>query len=195
VLRPLLSFPTRAEFRKLRISGRRVHLVPLEALHAAPLWEAVERSRDTIEPWLPWVPFVTDLEAATRFVTASSADWDAGKALRMVIQTNNSHTFCGVVSLEQIQQPHRNCDLGYWITPNVVGYGIMVETLKTLLPYAFDEVGMHRIRVAAGTGNERSLKVIERMNFRYEGEAREAEYCNSKWLDHKVFAKLDTDPR
>jgi ribosomal-protein-serine acetyltransferase len=32
------------------------------------------------------------------------------------------------------------------------------------------------------------------MGFRFEGVAREAEFVASRWLDHAVFAKLETDP-
>ncbi|MEZ4306611.1 MAG: hypothetical protein R3F14_00980 [Polyangiaceae bacterium] len=29
----------------------------------------------------------------------------------------------------------------------------------------------------------------------FEGIAREAEWCETRWLDHAVFALLSTDPR
>ena len=43
--------------------------------------------------------------------------------------------------------------------------------------------------------DNRSLAVIGRLGFRFEGIAREAEWCDGRWLDHAVFALLATDPR
>ena len=52
---------------------------------------------------------------------------------------------------------------------------------------------MHRIRCAAATDNFPSLRVIQRLGFRFEGIARQAELVASRWLDHAVFAKLSSD--
>jgi len=52
---------------------------------------------------------------------------------------------------------------------------------------------VHRIRCAAATDNFPSLRVIQRLSFRFEGIARQAELVQSRWLDHAVFAKLSSD--
>jgi ribosomal-protein-serine acetyltransferase len=49
------------------------------------------------------------------------------------------------------------------------------------------------VRIAAATDNHRSLAVIARLGFRFEGIARQAELVQSRWLDHAVFAKLSQD--
>jgi ribosomal-protein-serine acetyltransferase len=56
-------------------------------------------------------------------------------------------------------------------------------------------MGAHRVRVAAATDNHASLSVISRLGFRFEGIARQAEWCDGRWLDHSVFALLVTDLR
>ena len=59
--------------------------------------------------------------------------------------------------------------------------------------FAFSRMAMHRIRCAAATDNFPSLRVIQRLGFRFEGIARQAELVQSRWLDHAVFAKLSSD--
>ena len=76
-----------------------------------------------------------------------------------------------------------------------VGRGLMTEAAQACLAFAFDTVGAHRVRVAAATENHPSLRVIERLGFRYEGRAREAEWVGGRWVDHAVFAILETDWR
>jgi ribosomal-protein-serine acetyltransferase len=90
---------------------------------------------------------------------------------------------------------HRSCELGYWLTDGASGRGHMTEAASAALEFAFARVGAHRVRIAAATDNHRSLAVISRLGFRFEGIAREAEWCDGRWLDHAVFAFLSTDPR
>jgi ribosomal-protein-serine acetyltransferase len=69
----------------------------------------------------------------------------------------------------------------------------MTEAARTILAWAFGPLNVHRIRVAAATGNDASLGVIRRLGFQFEGVAREAERCQGRWLDHALFALLATD--
>ena len=62
------------------------------------------------------------------------------------------------------------------------------------LRFAFAQMGAHRIRVAAAEDNSPSRHVIERLAFKREGIAREAEFVNGRWLSHVVYALLRTDP-
>jgi ribosomal-protein-serine acetyltransferase len=191
----MLSIPSRAELRVKPVIGSRIHLVPSEVPHGTAFWDAIRTSRSTLEPWLPWVPFVTDLDTANRFLQASANDWDAQKALRLAIQSNHDHRLLGIVSIEALQPMHRSGDLGYWLMPSAVGHGVMSEACTLLLEWAFATCAMHRVRVAASTENARSLRVIERLGFQHEGVARHAEFCAGRWLDHRVYSMLETDPR
>jgi ribosomal-protein-serine acetyltransferase len=56
-------------------------------------------------------------------------------------------------------------------------------------------MSVHRVRVAAATDNHASIAVIRRLGFHFEGIAREAERCHGRWLDHAVFALIDSDSR
>jgi ribosomal-protein-serine acetyltransferase len=74
-----------------------------------------------------------------------------------------------------------------------LGQGYMTEASLACLRFAFTRLGAHRVRCAAATENHRSLAVIARLGFRFEGIAREAEYVDSRWVDHAVFARLSSD--
>lgn len=69
----------------------------------------------------------------------------------------------------------------------------MTEAAQACLRFAFEQVGIHRIRCAAATANKRSLAVITKLGFRPEGIAREAELVQGQWLDHAIFGKLSSD--
>lgn len=191
----MLVIPSRAELRARPIETERLLLVPIDPTDGPELWLAVNGSRGALQRWLPWVQFHTDPAASTRFAEACSADWDQGRALRFVIRERAHRTLVGVVGLESCVQLHRSCELGYWLRREATRRGLMTEASRAAIDFAFKQMGVHRVRVAAATDNHASLAVIGRLAFRFEGIARQAEWCDGRWLDHAVFAFLSTDMR
>ena len=189
----MIKIPTRASLRASPLTTPRLALYPIDPSDAHDLWLAVEESRGHLYPWLPWVPFHRDEPATQRFTDACVADWDAGRALRMVIRDRKTKTLAGVVGLETCVHMHASCEIGYWLREPCQGRGLMTEAAGGLVRAAFQQFNFHRIRVAAATANHRSLSVIARLGFRFEGIAREAEYCAGRWLDHAQFGMLAND--
>lgn len=191
----MLVIPPRPELRAKPVVAERVVLVPIDPADGHELWFAVDGSRKTLQRWLPWVQFNTDPAASVRFAEACAADWDQGRALRFVIRDRASRSLLGVVGLEACVHMHRSSELGYWLRNDATGRGLMTEASRACLDFAFRTMGAHRIRVAAGTQNHASLAVIGRLGFHFEGIARQAEFCDGRWIDHAVFGMLATDPR
>lgn len=191
----MLVVPPRSEVRSRPLETKRLALHPLDATDTRDLWSAVESSRPQLEPWLPWVPFNTDLDSSGRYAEASAADWDAARATRFVIRERSSRRFLGVIGLESFTHLHESVELGYWLRVDSWGKGLMTEAGRAVLDWSFGSLNAHRVRVAAATDNHASLGVIGRLGFRFEGLARQAERCNGRWLDHAVFALLVTDHR
>jgi ribosomal-protein-serine acetyltransferase len=189
----MLAVPHRAELRHRPLETERLLLTPVEPTDASDLWLAVDTSRAHLERWLPWVPFNPDPEASWRYCDASAVDWDHTRALRFAIRERMTRRFLGVIGLESLAHLHQSADLGYWLRVDGVRRGYMTEAARTILAWAFGPLNVHRIRVAAATGNEASLGVIRRLGFQFEGVAREAERCQGRWLDHALFALLATD--
>lgn len=191
----MLAVPHRSDVRSRPLETARLLLFPLDATDSRDLWQAVESSRPNLEPWLPWVPFNTDVEASGRYAEASASDWDSARACRFAIRDRATRRFLGVIGLEGFAHLHESCELGYWLRTDTTRRGLMTEAGRAVLDWAFNSVNAHRVRVAAATDNHASLGVIRRLGFRFEGIARQAERCNGRWLDHAVFALLVTDPR
>lgn len=191
----MLAVPLRSEVRSRPLETARLLLHPLDATDTRDLWAAVDVSRKDLEPWLPWVPFNTDLDSSGRYAEASASDWDAARACRFSIRDKQTRRFLGVIGLESFAHLHESVELGYWLRTDSTGRGLMTEAGRSVLDWAFGSVNAHRVRVAAATDNHPSLAVIGRLGFRFEGIARQAERCNARWLDHAVFALLVTDPR
>lgn len=189
----LLAIPGRAGLRRHPVETPRALLVPIEVTDGPELWDAVEGSRWHLERWLPWVPFNNTRDASLRYAEACALDWDAGRAVRFAIRDKKTRELVGVVGLDSCVHLHRACELGYWLRRDATGRGLMTEAAQAAVDFAFQRMGVHRIRCAAATDNVASLRVISRLGFRFEGISRQAELVGSRWLDHALFARLSTD--
>jgi ribosomal-protein-serine acetyltransferase len=165
----------------------------VEVEDTAPIFAEADRSRAELEPWLPWVPFNRTVDEAHTFTEASVADWDGARALRLVVRTRESRAVVGIMGLESVAHLHRKGELGYWLTTHATGKGYATEAALAVVHWAFGQLGMHRVQVAVATSNHRSLGVVRRAGFRFEGIARQAEWCDGRWLDHALFSRLSTD--
>jgi ribosomal-protein-serine acetyltransferase len=190
----MLAIPTRSDVRQHPLQTERLWLQPIEPTDGPELWLAVDGSRATLEPWLPWVQATTTPSASAHMAEACVIDWDHGRALRFAIRERKTRAFIGVIGLESCVHQHRSCELGYWLRYDATGRGLMTEATRATLRFGFETVGIHRVRIAAATDNHASLGVIRRLGFRFEGIARQAEWCAGRWLDHASFGMLRTDP-
>lgn len=170
-------------------------LTPVDPADGPELWEVVESSRQHLAAWLPWVPFNNTQVASQRYAETCSADWDSGRAVRLGIRDRTHHRLLGIVGLDNCIHIHKSCDLGYWLRADATGRGLMTEAASLVLGFAFAELTLHRVRCSAATENHKSLSVIRRLGFQFEGIARQAEYVENRWLDHAVFSLLTTDER
>lgn len=189
----MLRIPARRDLRQRPLASPRLLLTPVEASDAADLWAAIDASRSHLEPWLPWVPYQTEPAMSLRFAEACIHDWDGGRALRLVVRNRANRALLGVVGLESLQPMHLSCEIGYWLHHDMTGRGYMTEASRALLTWAFRDLGVHRVRVAASTQNHASLAVIGRLGFHFEGVGRQAERVAGRWLDHATFSLLSTD--
>lgn len=192
---PMLNIPSKSEMRARPLETERLFLLPVDPMDGPELWLAVNGSRAFLQRWLPWVQFHTDPSASVRFAEACVNDWDLGRALRFVIRERAHRTLAGVIGLESIVPMHRSCELGYWLRKEATKRGFMTEASRAMLDFAFQQLQAHRVRIAAATDNHASLQVISRIGFRFEGIARQAEWCDGRWLDHATFGLVATDPR
>ena len=189
----MLSVPSRTIMRRSPLVTSRIYLTPIEPPDAPDLWEAVDSSRVHLQRWLPWIPYNDTPESSQRYADACAADWDAGRAIRFAIREPQHHRLLGVVGLDNCIHLHRNCDLGYWLREDVCGQGLMTEAARACVDFALYRLGAHRVRCAAATDNHKSLGVIAHLAFHFEGIARQAEFVDSRWVDHAVFSKLASD--
>lgn len=87
----------------------------------------------------------------------------------------------------------QSVSLGYWLGEPYVRRGHMTAAVRALLPYAFDELRLHRVEAACLPTNAASIRVLENNGFTREGLARRYLKIDGDWQDHLLFARLSDD--
>lgn len=170
-----------------------IELKLLEAGEAKPLFAVVERNRDRLRRWLPWVDQARSPEDIRLFILRVLEQYHSNLGPQAGIWVNG--VLSGTVGCHPIDWSNRNCSLGYWIDGSQEGKGVITRCCAAILDYMFDELGLHRTEIRCGTGNARSCAVPQRLGFTREGVAREAEWVNDRWVDLVVWGILEEDWR
>lgn len=78
--------------------------------------------------------------------------------------------------------------IGYWVSPEVAGRGVAPTAVALVTDYLMNQVGLHRVEIDVRPENTASLRVIEKLGFRYEGIKQRYIHINGDWRDHYIFA-------
>lgn len=78
--------------------------------------------------------------------------------------------------------------IGYWVDQRWAGRGIVPLAVAMGGDYCFATLRLHRLEVAIRPENVRSLRVVEKLGFRYEGRRPRYMHVDGDWRDHEMFA-------
>lgn len=102
--------------------------------------------------------------------------------------------FAGQLSVSQISYGSlSSCAIGYWIAERFAGRGATPIAVSLVADWLFMTVGLHRIEICIRPENQASLRVVEKLGFRYEGLRRRYIHIDGGWRDHFTFALTQED--
>ena len=78
--------------------------------------------------------------------------------------------------------------IGYWVSERFAGKGVTPTAVALATDHCFFTMGLHRMEICIRPENEPSLRVVEKLGFRYEGLRRRYIHINGDWRDHFCFA-------
>lgn len=133
--------------------GDDLELRLLEERHAQALFEVIDRDREDLRTWLPWVDGSRSAEDIAGFIRSVRQEFADDHDLTCGIW-HHGHPV-GTIGL-RLNPPDRAAEIGYWLARDARGQGIMTRATRALITYAFDELGLHRIVVRCAPCNRAS---------------------------------------
>ncbi|CAH0117918.1 MULTISPECIES: GNAT family N-acetyltransferase [unclassified Paenibacillus] len=163
----------------------------LEWKHAPELFQLTERNRDYLREWLPWVDITRSEEDSKQFISMVLEQFAQNRGFQCGIFYEGR--LAGCIGFHRIDWTNRKTSIGYWLDEQAQGKGIMADSCRRLLDYAFEELNLNRVEIRAGVGNAKSRAIPERLGFQLEGVCRQEEWVNDRFVDHAVYAMLADD--
>ncbi|AWW39490.1 GNAT family N-acetyltransferase [Streptomyces cadmiisoli] len=170
------------------LTGEKVVLRPFTEDDAEAVWEILhdpEVVRFTFEP-------------STEITREGLRAWygsRAGQSDRLDLAVTDRHTGepVGEVVLNEWNPEARSCNFRTLIGPRGRGRGLGTEATRLIVGHGFEQLGLHRIELAAYGTNHRALRVYEKVGFVREGVRREAAWRDGEWVDEVLMAVLDRE--
>ena len=155
------------------------------------LFSAVNDSRRHLSPWLSWVSKTTRPEHSLQFIQRSQDQMRDQEALALGIFYND--VVIGGIGMHDWDQETRKAQIGYWITMEHEGKGIIVKSLAPFISMLFEQIGLNKIEIHYVPANKRSAKVAERLGFMREGVIRQSCMRNGVPEDIVITGLLKTE--
>jgi ribosomal-protein-alanine N-acetyltransferase len=176
-----------------RVTSERLVLRPPRPSDIPEIRRLLRTNADHLRPWSPASLSGEDPTSLTNIsnaVTRHRRDWKRGDAFVLFVSKRvPGEPLIGRVQLSGVMRGvFQNAHLGYWIDGAHQGQGFMSEAVAATLAFAFTEARLHRVQVAIMPRNAASLRVMEKIGFRREGEAERYLCIAGKWEDHVLFA-------
>jgi ribosomal-protein-alanine N-acetyltransferase len=82
----------------------------------------------------------------------------------------------------------KNAELGYWLSQEYWGNGIIPQAIKQMIDFSFRTYDITRIYARPFGNNQRSIKVLEKCGFKLEARIEKNIYKNGAFLDELIYA-------
>lgn len=146
----------------------------------------------------PWEPLRDDaffhpdaVAERLQLMARKSAD---GDALLLLMFNRDGNRLIGTCNFANIVRgAFQACHLGFSIAQDVQGQGLMAEGLRLAIAYVFKDMGLHRVMANHRPENLRSARLLARLGFQREGEARAYLKINGMWADHVLTSLINPE--
>ena len=168
--------------------GRSATLEPLQADHAAELWQAAQAPG--AEPgwaYLGYGPFA-DAPALRRHVAAFASQHDP---MAWAVRQHATGTADGWLTLMEIAPADSAIEIGHiWFSPRLQRSRAATEAMFLLMRHAMDDLGYRRLVWKCHALNQPSRDAAARLGFRYEGTLRAIKVVKGRLRDTAQFSIL-----
>ncbi|AAT88553.1 GCN5 family acetyltransferase [Leifsonia xyli subsp. xyli] len=174
------------------ISEGRVALRPIRLRDARALERSLLDNRGWLRQWeatSPYAPTAFDTRASIRSLLVNAR---AGHGLPFLVEYDGE--LAGQLNVSSIAYGSlSSATIGYWVAEGFAGRGITPTAVALAADYCFFQLGLHRIEICIRPENGPSLRVVEKLGFRYEGLRRRYIHINGDWRDHFCFGLVSEE--
>lgn len=169
------------------LSDGNISIRPIRVRDARELEKELRDNRGWLRQWeatSPAGPSSFDVKSSIRGLLQQSR---VGAGLPFVIEYNGE--VAGQLNVSSITYGSlASASIGYWVSERFAGKGLTPTAVALATDFCFFQLGLHRMEICIRPENNPSLRVVEKLGFRYEGLRRRFIHIDGDWRDHFCFA-------
>ena len=147
-------------------------------------------SRDKVTEFLPWFSHKTVQDSKDYLLNVVLSDYDKEDTYRWAIILKETNQVVGCIDVVEKNNSQCRAELGWVLSDDFWGLGIMPEAGKEVLKYLF-EVGYKRIQAKHDSRNQKSGRVMQKIGMLHEGvlkKYRPSRDDKNKFIDVDIWA-------
>lgn len=153
------------------------HLIlrPFEPTDAPKINEAIESSLTELHQFMAWSHQPISLSQQVDYILKCRSDYFLGFRFEMGVFDGKTNEFLMGAAYHLSNRLNPLCfEIGYWTVTKHTGKGLATLATKILTAVAFEFLAADRVTIACDLANLASRRVIEKCQFHFEGELRNA---------------------
>lgn len=170
-----------------------VELRVLAATDADELHALICRNIEWLAPWMEWAHPQFSKAETLLFLERSEHGLRMRSDFNFGIRKHGE--LLGNVGLHILSRHDRTARIGYWLDKNATGQGLVTNSVRAIVDYAFSDLEIHRIEIRCAPSNRASRAIPERLGFTQEGTNREALWLRDRFQDLVMYSLLKNDRR
>ena len=128
--------------------------------------------KEECSKYFPW-SVVTDIEVYKKRVLTWVNNYKDDLYFNWLIELKGTKEAIGIINLHNVDEQAGSAETSYLLAPHHWGKGLMTETVRSVLRYAFEELELNRVCADVFVGNTASEKVLKKCGFQCEGVIKE----------------------
>jgi len=155
------------------ITTDRLMIRPARVSDAKRMHDAMKDSYKVLKKWMPWAQSLASLRDTIAYLEDGERLWaNVPKdtvELPLQIVDLDDQLYLGATGIKPENLTVPCFEIGYWVNQNHTGKGLISEAMNALTRYLFEVQHAKRVEINCEEANIKSAKVVERINFKFEG--------------------------
>jgi ribosomal-protein-serine acetyltransferase len=160
-------------------------LTLLEIKDSDKLYELVNSNREYISEWLTFPEQTLKIDDSRAFIERNRIKFAKEEGYWLGIWHENK--LAGSIGYLYNDQENKKTEIGYWLGKTYEGKGLITKSIKVLIKNAFEVLLLNKVEIGAAADNLRSRAIPEKLGFRFEGEIRDYEFINGRFINRRIY--------
>ena len=170
-------------------NGSECKLVLPDKKYAEDIYKVIVEEKLRLAKYLPWVMDMKSVQDEEQFLEYSIDKIHKEEMMMFIILVDEN--VAGMIDLHNIKRSAKRAEVGYWLSENFEGYGIMTQAVAKIEEYSFKELKLHKLQIRVHPENQKSASIPQRLGYFKEATLVEHEVLNGEYIDLDIFAKLN----